>query len=63
MRWLEKAHEVAKNHQAVVIEGHVLDAQTANLLIQVHGKLSPKPRAKFEALPLDAAARFAWRIV
>lgn len=58
--WLAAARRVLANHQSEEVDGVLLDAQTANLLVQVYSALSLENQPKFAAWPLPKAAQFAW---
>lgn len=60
---IEGLRYIGVKHQAVVIDGHLVDAQTANLLVQVHDALSPENQAKFEKPSMPKLVAFAWKQV
>jgi hypothetical protein len=61
---IEIAQRVADAHQAEEIDGVLLDATTAALMVQVYGKLSTEAlRTRFNALPLDKCAAVCWALV
>lgn len=60
--WVEAARAVASEGFKVV-DGVVVDAFTASMLVQVHDALSAKNQAKFAAMDVAQAAEFGWALV
>lgn len=56
-------HQIVDRHQAHEIDGHLVDAQTANLLLQVHAALKPENKVKFGTVPLPRLVDLAWGAV
>lgn len=48
------------NNEAT-IDGAILDASTANLIVQAYEALSPENQAKFDSIPLDRLTEFLWQ--
>lgn len=55
--------QIVERHQAQEIDGMLVDATTASLLLKVHDALSPANRALFDTKPLPALVDFAWSVV
>lgn len=63
MTWLEAARRVVDRRQAEKVDGVLLDATTAHLLVQVHDALQkPENRERFLNMPINTAANFAFRL-
>jgi len=60
---IETCRRIVQNHQHEEVDGVVLDAQTANMLVQVFDALSPKNQAKFEAMDLAEMVDVGWKVV
>ncbi len=60
--FMEVAREVTAQHQAAKHDGVLIDAQTAAVLVAVHDGLNPVNQASFAALPVERAAKIAWRL-
>ena len=54
---------IVKEHQHEKIDGYVVDATTANLLLKVHDALKPELQKKFDKIPLKKLVDFAWSVV
>ena len=54
--------KIVAEHQAAEIEGVMVDAFTASMLVQVLDNLRPENKAKFLNLPLCTMAQVGWRI-
>jgi translation initiation factor RLI1 len=61
--WLEAARYVVAHHQYVEYAGITLDAQTAQLLTQVHDGLTHESQQKMEAMSLRRASNIVWSMV
>ena len=57
------AKRIVKNRQAEKIDGVLVDMQTANLIVQVHGALNPKTKKRMEKLPIKKMANVVWKLV
>ena len=57
---LDTLQSIVQNHQAQKVDGMLVDAQTANLLLQLHGKGNDKTKSVIETAPLDRVAEMAW---
>lgn len=51
---------IVERHTADEIDGHLVDVQTARVLLKVYGALSPASREKFDTIPLPRLVEFAW---
>lgn len=60
---IQAAQEVLDKGFYGVPASRRLDAQTANVIVTVAGKLSEKNRAHLDSLPLEKAARLCWKLV
>ena len=56
------AADVVTSHTAREIDGVLLDAQTANLIVNVYEKLTEDQRAKLDALSLERVAALCWKL-
>jgi len=52
---------IVRDHQAARIDGYLVDAMTAGLLVQVYDALSPANREKFGKPSLLALVNLAWK--
>jgi hypothetical protein len=53
--------EIVSKHTAKRVDGFLVDATTAALLVKVYEALSPKSREKFGAPSLDRLVELAWK--
>jgi len=60
---IEVARRIVQNHQAEEVEGTLLDATTANMLVQVHDALSPNNQQKFTAMSLGEMVGIGWELL
>jgi hypothetical protein len=60
---LEGIKQIVARHQAMEIDGHLVDAQTASLLVKVHDALKPANKAKFGTVSLPRLVDLAWQSV
>ena len=51
---------IAEHHQAEEMEGHLMDATTARMLMTLYQALSPENRARFDSVPLPKLVAFGW---
>lgn len=58
---IDVLRQIVQGHQAQEIDGQLVDAQTANLLVQVHDALSPENQAKFDSVPLQKLVELGWK--
>ena len=61
--WVEQARTVVSEHQHATVDGVLLDATSANMLLTVHDALSPDKAAQFAAMPLAKAVEIGWKLV
>lgn len=60
---LTKLETIVSEHQACEIDGVLVDAFTANLLVRVHHAFSETNQAKFLSLPMPRMGAVAWLLV
>ena len=60
---LETLKTIVADHQCAEVEGVLVDATTANLLVKVYEGLNETNKAKFAALPVAKMADLAWKLV
>lgn len=58
---IEKIRYVVEHHQASRIEGKLVDAFTAQMLVKVHDALKPENQAKFMAMPFMKMVEIGWK--
>lgn len=63
MTRIEKLRAILDGHTAAKIDGYLVDAFTASMLVQVYGALKPENQERFETLPLMALVEFGWKQV
>lgn len=54
---------IVRDHQAARIDGYIMDAYTASMLVAVYDGLKPENQAKFERLPLKRLIDIGWGAV
>ncbi len=60
---MDKLRWIVREHQAARVDGAFVDAQTANLIVQIYDRLKDEAnRAKFVAMPMKRMADTAWKI-
>ena len=62
MSKLQQLRNIVKEHQAEEIEGVLVDATTANLLVKVYDGLNDRNQERFLEFPIDRMAEIAWRL-
>ena len=55
--------QIVKDHQYQKIDGMVVDATTANAILQVYDNLSPKNQKKYAKMSLKKMSDLAWTIL
>lgn len=61
---LEQLREIVAEHQAMRIDGHLVDVITANATIQVIDALDkPSNREKLLSAPVPVMANWVWRLL
>ncbi len=60
---LDAAARVAEHHSYEMVDGVLLDAQTASLILKVAAKLSPENRKMLDDMSVDKAGRVCWKLV
>jgi len=58
---IEALRTIVREHQAARIDGYIVDAMTANLLVQVYDALNPANREGFGKPNLLALVNIAWK--
>ena len=51
---IDQVRWVVKHHQAARVSGTLLDATSANMILQVHARLSPSNQSRLEAMSVRA---------
>ncbi len=51
---IEQVRWVSEHHQAARVRGIFLDATSANMILQVYGRLSPTNQRRLENMPIRA---------
>ena len=60
---LEQLRAIVREHQAMTIDGELVDATTASIMVQVADALNDKNRAKFLGFPLRKMVEVGWKLV
>lgn len=60
---IDVLRRIIKEHQYEKIDGKVVDATTANMLVQVYEALRPDLQRKFDKIPLMKLVDFGWSVV
>lgn len=61
---IEAVRTIVRDHQAARIDGYIVDAYTASMLVAVYDALKkPEHREKFERLPLMKLVDIGWGAV
>ncbi len=61
---LEICRAIVKRHAAQMVDGVVVDAQTANVIVSVHDNLNPANRAKYaEMKNIVRMGELAWAVL
>lgn len=60
---LTRLAAIVKDHQASEIDGFLVDATTASVMVKVALALNGPNRQKFLDLPVDKMADLGWRLV
>lgn len=55
------AKRVVTNSQYEMLEGTLLDLQTANVMVLVYEAIKPENQAKFDRIPLMRLVEFCWK--
>jgi len=59
----QKLRQIVANHQAELIEGILIDASTAHMLVKVLDALNQNNKARFLSLPIVTMAKVGWKLV
>jgi hypothetical protein len=59
---LETIRKICKDHSAAKVNGMMIDAASACLIIQIADKLNPTNRKKFIGLPIATMGHIAWEM-
>lgn len=54
---------IVDQHQYEEIDGYVVDATTAAMLVAVHDALAPDNQARFDDAPFDKLVELGWSVV
>ena len=60
---LEQLRKIVEEHQAMEIDGYLVDATTASVMCRIHDQLNAKNQAKFMALSLVKMVEVGWELV
>ncbi len=60
---LEQLQAIVTEHQAMKVDGHLVDACTANMLVKVVLALNEKNRTKFLGLTITKMVDVGWKLV
>ena len=60
---IDRCRDIVAEHQYQEINGQIVDATTASMLIRVHDALSEENQAKFAAYPLDMMVAVGWSCI
>src|SRR5438128_1187971 len=60
---IEAIREIVEKHSARRVEGYLVDAFTAQMLLKVYEALSPRARRKFGDPSLERLIDFGWKHV
>lgn len=63
MTRIEALRKIVAEHQAATIDGLLVDAFTAGMLVTVYDALSPENQAKFDKPRLDKLVAIGWKAV
>jgi len=59
---IDDARKVLREKQYATVDGILLDATSANALVQAYDGLNPENRAKLESMSLDRAMSIVWKL-
>lgn len=57
---IDTLNQIVQSKQAMDIDGQMVDMQTANMLVQIHGALNPENQSKFDLIPLQKLVEWGW---
>lgn len=61
---LEQLREIVAEHQAMRIDGHLVDVLTASAVVKVHGALAkPSNREKLLSMSVPVMVNWTWRLL
>lgn len=59
---IERLRTIAKEHQAVRMEGFLVDAGSALMLVRVYDALNKKNQAKLDGMKLADVVDLSWKL-
>lgn len=60
---IEAVRAIVRDHEAARIDGYIVDAYTASMLVAVYDGLKPENQEKFGLLPLMKLVEIGWGAV
>jgi hypothetical protein len=60
---IDTIRQIVREHQAQEIDGVLVDATTANCIVNVHDALNDENKAKLEAMSIVRMAEVCWELV
>lgn len=60
---IDAIRDIVTSHSSKMIDGVLVDAQTANVIVQVYDALNDENKVKFAAMPIERMGDAAWRLV
>ena len=63
MKRIGQLQGIVANAQAQKMEGYLMDATTAQMLIAIYDALGPEAQDKFDSIPLPKLVAFGWKHV
>lgn len=60
---IEQLREIVTEHQALEIDGHLVDATTASVMCKIHDALNEANREKFMGLSLLKMVDVGWKLI
>lgn len=60
---IQKCRKIVAEHQCAKVNGKLVDATTANVIVKVYDALNETNRAKFAGLGVPKMAAVAWKLV
>ena len=63
MTRIEQLRQIVERHQAAKVDGYMVDATTAHMLVTVHDALNEDNQAEFQRVNFLALVDFGWKHV
>lgn len=63
MTLIETCENIVERHQALKVQGTLLDVQTAQAILTVHAALNDENKARLAAMEPHKAGQIAWKLV